>query len=431
MIVFTMVQAAVMALTTNKLRTILTMLGIVIGVGAVIALMAAGQGAKQGVTKEVSGLGSNLIFVTAQRNQSSTSGSSSSSSGSSSTRSFNPFSLTTDDAEALKGNSLLPYVEAVVAQYSLDLESELTGNGRSTTATAMTATQPDYPSVRSYEVAAGRFITQDDMTRKASNVVLGAQVATDLFDSAANAIGKEVRLSFGPFSLNFTVVGVMEKRGAAGTGADDTQILVPLTTFQAKVPFGRSPTGQSNIQEIVVKVSSGNKIDQTKAAITQVMLEQHDQSQDFTVQTQEDLTATARHVSRTLTILLGAIAGISLVVGGIGTMNIMLVSVAERTREIGIRKAVGAKRQDILLQFIIEALLVTIVGGAVGVIAGVLAARLANGQSFGTSSAVTTLVTPFSIFVAFGVSVAIGLFFGIYPAFRASRLDPIEALRSE
>jgi putative ABC transport system permease protein len=427
--IFSMVQAAVMALTTNKLRTGLTMLGIVIGVGAVIALMAAGQGAKQGVTKEVSGLGSNLIFVTAQRSQSTSS--SSSSRTSSSTRSFNPFSLTTDDADALKGNSLLPYVEAVIAQYSLDLESNLTGNGRSTTATAMTATQPDYPSVRSYKVAVGRFITEDDMTRKTSNVVLGAQVAEDLFDSAANAIGKEVRLSFGPMSYNLTVVGVMEKRGASGTGTDDTQILFPLTTFQAKVPFGRSPTGQSNIQEIVVKVSSGNKIDQTKASITQVMLQQHDQSQDFSVQTQEDLTATARHVSRTLTILLGTIAGISLVVGGIGTMNIMLVSVAERTREIGIRKAVGAKRQDILLQFIVEALLVTIVGGAVGVVAGVLAARLANGQTFGTSSAVTTLVTPFSIFVAFGVSAAIGLFFGIYPAFRASRLDPIEALRSE
>jgi len=427
--IFSMVQAAVMALTTNKLRTGLTMLGIVIGVGAVIALMAAGQGAKQGVTKEVSGLGSNLIFVTAQRSQSTSS--SSSSRTSSSTRSFNPFSLTTDDADALKGNSLLPYVEAVIAQYSLDLESNLTGNGRSTTATAMTATQPDYPSVRSYKVAVGRFITEDDMTRKTSNVVLGAQVAEDLFDSAANAIGKEVRLSFGPISYNLTVVGVMEKRGASGTGTDDTQILFPLTTFQAKVPFGRSPTGQSNIQEIVVKVSSGNKIDQTKASITQVMLQQHDQSEDFSVQTQEDLTATARHVSRTLTILLGAIASISLVVGGIGTMNIMLVSVAERTREIGIRKAVGAKRQDILLQFIVEALLVTIVGGAVGVVAGVLAARLANGQTFGTSSAVTTLVTPFSIFVAFGVSAAIGLFFGIYPAFRASRLDPIEALRSE
>jgi len=429
MIVFTMIQAAVMALTTNKLRTILTMLGIVIGVGAVIALMAVGQGSKEGVTKQVSGLGSNLIFVSgAQSSESSTSGTSNSSSQ---TRSFNPFSLTTDDAEALEGNALLPYVEAVVAQYSLELETDLTGNGRSTTATAITATQTDYASVRGYDVAIGRFINDDDMTRKSSNVVLGAQVAEDLFDSAANAIGKDVRLSFGPFSYNMTVVGVMEERGASGTGTDDTQIIVPLTSFQKNVPFGRSPTGQSNVQQIVIRVSSGGKVDQTKQAIRQVLLEEHDQTEDFSVQTQEDLTATARQVSSTLTILLGAIAGISLVVGGIGTMNIMLVSVAERTREIGIRKAVGAKRQDILLQFIVEALLVTIVGGAVGVLAGVLAARIADGQTFGTSSAVATLVTPFSIFVAFGVSAAIGLFFGIYPAFRASRLDPIEALRSE
>ncbi|MDI6858727.1 MAG: ABC transporter permease [Dehalococcoidia bacterium] len=433
MIVFSMVQAAVMALSTNKLRTTLTMLGIVIGVGAVIALMAAGQGAKQGVTKEVSGLGSNLIFVTGQRSQTtSSSGTSSSSGGGGATvRAFNPFSLTTDDADALKDNALLPYVEAVVAQYSLELESQLTGNGRSTTATAMTATQPDFPSVRSYKLAVGRFISEDDMSRKATNVVLGAQVAQDLFDTAANAIGKDVRMSFGPFSLNFTVVGVMEPRGAAGAGTDDTTILVPLTTFQARVPFGRSPTGRSNIQEIIVKVSSGDKVDQTKEAIRQVLLQEHDLSEDFTVQTQEDLTATARHVSRTLTILLGAIAGISLVVGGIGTMNIMLVSVAERTREIGIRKAVGANRQDIMLQFVVEALLVTVVGGAAGVVAGALAARVADGQTFGTGTEVTTLVTPLSIIVAFGVSAAIGLFFGIYPAFRASRLDPIEALRSE
>ncbi|MGD0764957.1 MAG: ABC transporter permease [Dehalococcoidia bacterium] len=424
MIVLSMIQSAVMALTTNKLRTVLTMLGIVIGVGAVIALMAAGQGAKQGVTKEVSGLGSNLIFISAQSAQSS-------SSSSSSTRSSNPFSLTTDDAAALKSNSLLPYVEAVVAQYDLSLSSQITGNGRTTTATALTGTQPDFEQVRSYNVAAGSFITDDDMTRKSTNVVLGAKVAQDLFDTPANAIGQDIRLNFGAFSLNLTVIGVMESRGAAGTGTDDTTILIPLTTFQAKVPFGRSPTGQSNVQQIVVKVTSADKIDVTKAAITQVLLQRHNNTEDFVVQTQEDLTATARSVSKTLTILLGAIAGISLVVGGIGTMNIMLASVTERTREIGTRKAVGASRQDILLQFIIEALVVTLVGGAVGVVVGVLAARIANGQSFGTSSAVTTLVTPFSIFVAFGVSAVIGLFFGIYPAFRASRLDPIEALRTE
>ena len=238
-IIFSMVQVAVMALTTNKLRTALTMLGIVIGVGAVIALMAAGQGAKQGVTKEVSGLGSNLIFVSHRQPQSAAAA------APAAAATFNPFSLTTDDAAALKGNALLPYVDAVVAQFSLNLETHLTGNGARTTATAITATQPDFPAVRSYKVAAGSFFTDDDMTRKTSNVVLGAKVAQDLFDTPANAIGQEIRLSFGPFSLNLTVVGVMEQRGAAGTGTDDTTILVPLTTFQAKVPFGRSPTGQS------------------------------------------------------------------------------------------------------------------------------------------------------------------------------------------
>jgi len=420
MIIFSMLQSALMALGTNKLRTSLTMLGIVIGVGAVIALMAAGQGAKQGVTKEVSGLGSNLIFITAQESDSEQGG-----------RSFSPFSLTTDDADALTNNALLPYVDGVVAQYNLELETQITGNGRTATATAMTATQPSFSYVRSYEVAAGRFITEDDMTRKAANIVLGAQVAEDLFDTAENAIGNDVRLNFGPFSYNLTVVGVMEKRGAAGSGTDDTTIIIPLTSFQKNVPFGRSPTGKSNIQEIVVKVSSGGKIDQTKEAIRQVLLQEHDLTEDFVVETQEDLTATARAVSRTLTILLGAIAGISLVVGGIGTMNIMLVSVMERTREIGIRKAVGANSRDILMQFVIEAIVVTVAGGAVGVLAGVAAARVANGQNFGTGTAVTTLVTPLSIFIAFGVSLAIGLFFGIYPAFRASRLDPIEALRTE
>jgi putative ABC transport system permease protein len=415
MIIFDTIQTALAQLSANKLRTGLTMLGIVIGVGAVIALMAAGQGAQQGVTKEVSGLGSNLIFVkpgvTEQGGR----------------FGVGAMTLTTDDAEAIKS---LPYADAVISQFKLDMENQIVGNGRNTSA-AMTATEPDFTYVRSWEVEAGRFLIDDDVSRKATNVVLGAQVAEDLFDTPQNAVGQQVRLSFGPFSLNLTVVGVMEKRGAAGTGEDDTQIIIPLTTFQTRIPFGRSPTGEENVGQIVVKATGGGKVDETKDDTYDLLLQRHDFVEDFTVETQEDLTATAREVSRTLTMLLGAIAGISLVVGGIGIMNIMLVSVTERTREIGIRKAVGANRTDILLQFVIEAIIVTLVGGAVGVLAGVVVARIVDGQDFGTGSPVTTVVAPWSIFVALGVSAIIGLFFGIYPAFRASRLDPIEALRTE
>jgi putative ABC transport system permease protein len=415
MIIFDTIQTALAQLVTNKLRTGLTMLGIVIGVGAVIALMAAGQGAQQGVTKEVSGLGSNLIFVDPGQTQQG------------GPVRAEAITLTTDDATAIKA---VPNADAVISQFKLGIENQVVGNGRNTSA-SMTATEPQFPYVRSWEVATGRFLNDDDMSRKTTNVVLGAKVAEDLFDTPQNAVGKEMRLSFGRFSLNLTVIGVMQERGASAGGSDDTQILIPLTTFRARIPFGRSPSGQSNVQEIVVKVTKGSKVDQTKESIRQLLLERHNLTEDFTVKTQNDLMATARNVSRTLTMLLGAIAGISLVVGGIGIMNIMLVSVTERTREIGIRKAVGASRGDILLQFVVEAIIVTLVGGAVGVLAGVVAARVANGQDFGTGSPVTTVVAPWSIFTALGVSIMIGLFFGIYPAFRASRLDPIEALRAE
>jgi putative ABC transport system permease protein len=417
MIAISTLRMAFVELGANKLRTSLTMLGIVIGVGAVVALMAAGQGAQQGVTKEVSGLGSNLIFI--EPGETERGGG----------FGIGAMTLTTDDAEAIEDPTRLPYVDAVVSQFELALETQIVGNGRNTSATTMTATEPGFEYVRSWEVAAGRFLSDDDVKGKESNVVLGTTVAEELFDTPENAVGKDVRLNFGPFSVSLSVVGVMEKKG--GSGDDDTTILMPLTTFQARIPFGRSPTGEQNVGQIVVKVTKGSKIDETKQGVYQLLLERHDYTEDFTVETQEDLTATARQVSRTLTILLGAIAGISLVVGGIGIMNIMLVSVTERTREIGIRKAVGASRGDILRQFVIEAVIVTLVGGAIGVIAGVGAAQAANGQDFGTGSPVTTAVAPWSIFVAFGVAVVIGLFFGIYPAFRASRLDPIEALRAE
>jgi putative ABC transport system permease protein len=419
MIALDLLQTAFVALSTNKLRTALTVLGIVIGVGAVIALMAAGQGAAQGVTKQVRGLGSNLLVIEPTQTQQ----------GGGPVR-MTASTLTAQDADALRDPKSFPYIGGVIAQYVLNLDTQLLGNGRNTTA-AITATQPDFEYVRSYNVAAGRFITQDDMNRKAANVVLGAQVANDLFDSADNAVGKDVRLSFGPFSVSLTVIGVMEPRGASGSGSDDTQIYLPLTSFLSRIPFARNARGTQSVQQIIVKVTDSSKLSQTQQDIQQLLLERHSNTADFTVKTQSDLLSTANKVSRTLTILLGAIAGISLVVGGIGIMNIMLVSVTERTREIGIRKAVGASAGDILTQFIIEAVIVTLAGGIIGVLAGVAAARIANGQDFGTGSPVTTVVTPLSIFAAFGVSVLIGLFFGIYPAFRASRLDPIEALRVE
>jgi putative ABC transport system permease protein len=429
MIFFDTLRMAIGEFTSNKLRSALTMLGIIIGVGAVIALMAAGQGAQAGVTSQVRGLGSNLIFI----QPATTSGS-----GSGGVNSLRSLTLTTDDATLLRDTAQFPEIASVVSQFggsatSADssqttLQAQVIANSRNTTS-IITATEPDFASIRGYTLATGAFLTADDVTGKTTNVVLGAKAAADLFDTPQDALGQSVRISFGPFSLNLTVVGVLNAKG--GSGTDDTQIIMPLTTFQTRVPFIRNTSGKSNVQEITVQVTDAGKLDKAKQDIQTALIASHSGTQDFTVSTQDDLLSTANQVSRTLTILLGAIAGISLIVGGIGIMNIMLVSVIERTREIGIRKAVGANSRMILMQFIVEAVIVTVLGGAIGVLVGVAAARLANGQDFGTGSVVTTQVTPLSIMVASSVSILIGLFFGIYPAFQASRLDPIEALRKD
>ncbi len=422
---------AIFEFTSNKLRTGLTMLGIVIGVGAVIALMAAGQGAQAGVTNKVRGLGSNLIFI----QPATTAGSGGSGGGG--IRNLRSLTLTTADATTLRDKAQFPEITAVVSQFggsdtSADtsqttLQTQVIGGSNNTTA-IITATEPDFAVVRGYNLAAGAFLTQDDLDQKTTNVVLGAKVATDLFTTAGAALGQDVRINAAGINLSLTVVGVMAPRG--GNGADDTQLIMPLTTFASRVPFIRSTNGKQNVQEITVKVADAGKLNQAKLGIENAIATNHG-AQDFTVSTQDDLLTTANQVSRTLTILLGAIAGISLIVGGIGIMNIMLVSVIERTREIGIRKAVGANSRMILMQFVIEAVIVTIAGGAIGVVVGVLAAKIANGQDFGTGSTISTQVTATSIIVASSVSVLIGLFFGIYPAYQASRLDPIEALRKD
>ncbi|MDI6857326.1 MAG: ABC transporter permease [Dehalococcoidia bacterium] len=415
------IPIAIRALAANKLRSSLTMLGIIIGVGAVIALMAAGQGAQKGITDRIRGLGSNLLFIRPGQAQDA---------------SGNPtggsvYTLVSADGDAINDPERFPYVESVTSQVFFEAPVSSGGNSMTVNCTGVT---PDYQFTRDHYVARGQFISDEDVTRKGLVAVLGANVAEELFGDI-DPIGKQVRMTVGAFriyfSFSFRVIGVMERKGATATGDEDDLMLIPLPTMQARIPYIRHPKGLSNVHQITVKVTDSSKFEQAKEEIAALLRERHNVTKDdFTIRSQEDLVATVTEVSQTLTVLLGSIAGISLVVGGIGIMNIMLVSVTERTREIGIRKALGAKRADILFQFIVEALTVTLLGGMTGILLGVLAARLADGQHvFGRD--LHTAVTPFSIIVAFTVSVGIGLFFGIYPAYSASRLNPIEALRHE
>ncbi len=420
--IFDTVPIAIRALAANKMRSMLTMLGIVIGVGAVIALMAAGQGAQKGITDRIQGLGSNLLFIKPGQPKDNPTN--------------NPLgdavlTLVLSDSEAINNPDRFPYIESVTSQVFFD--ATLTANGE-TFQGSVTGTTPDYQYTRNHYVVSGRFINDDDITRKGLVAVLGANVAERLFGDV-DPVGRPVRLTVGAFriyfSFSFLVVGVMERKGATATGDEDDLMLIPLPTMQARIPYIRNPKGQSNVHQITVKVTSPSKFSQAKEEISALLRDRHGVStDDFTIRSQEDLVSTVSAVSQTLTVLLGSIAGISLIVGGIGIMNIMLVSVTERTREIGIRKALGARRVDILWQFMVEAVVVTMLGGMIGVGGGVLLAQLANGRHVAGRDLYTS-VTLFSIIVAFSVSAAIGLFFGIYPAFRASRLNPIEALRHE
>ncbi|MGB6838059.1 MAG: ABC transporter permease [Dehalococcoidia bacterium] len=409
---------ALQALVANKLRSSLTMLGIVIGVGAVIALMAVGQGAQEDVTQRIRGLGTNLLFV---RPASVETGGG-----------FQGEALTLvdTDADAIDDPERFPYVEGVTAQ-TITFTGTFVYAGNSVLAPS-TGVTPNYAYVREFYVQKGSFITEADVGRKGLVAVMGSRTAEELFGDK-DPVGEIVRLSVGggQFTLNFSfrIVGVMEPKGATSTGDEDDLVFLPLPTMQARIPFLRHPQGLSNVNQITVRLSDRKYFDQAKEDITQLLLDRHGQ-EDFIIRSQEDLISTVTEVSQTLTILLGSIAGISLVVGGIGIMNIMLVSVTERTREIGIRKAVGARRRDIMMQFLVEALTVTLVGGAVGIFLGIAAAEVADGRTIGDRE-MSTLVTPLSVMVAFGVSATVGLFFGIYPAFSASRLNPIEALRHE
>ncbi|HEX2924597.1 MAG TPA: ABC transporter permease [Chloroflexota bacterium] len=412
-------RVALGSLVSNKMRSALTMLGIIIGVGAVIALMSVGRGAQAMITNQIRGMGTNLLFITpgAARD-----------SGVRQAQGSAP-TLTFEDAEAMSEPGLIPEVVAVAPEMSSFGQVIAGANNVNTRVTGVTA---EYETVRNFHAAIGTFITKQNVDSKSSVAVLGANVAASLFPEQ-DPLDQSVDISFGNRRIRFRVIGVLESKGSQAMGNQDDLIFVPLTTLQSRVFVSRTARGGRNVSTINVQVTSEDPAVMAAAVqnIGDLLRERHHTIQDdFTIMSQEDMLATANQVTGVMTMLLGAIAGISLVVGGIGIMNIMLVSVTERTREIGIRKAVGAKRRDILVQFLVESVVVSVAGGAIGVIIGTGLSSLIGSLDLGGQK-IPAMVAPDAILLAFGVSTAIGVFFGIYPASRAARLNPIEALRYE
>ncbi|HEY75393.1 MAG TPA: FtsX-like permease family protein [Thermoflexia bacterium] len=405
-------RVALRALMANKLRSALTMLGIVIGVAAVITLMAAGRGVQVYVTEQFQGIGTNLLFVVPGRMQSG------GGPGHSVTR-----RLTMGDVAALSDPLRLPDVARVAPVY--ERTATVVAEGRQTS-TQVQGVTPEFEEVRNWHPLVGEFISQHDLESRARVAVLGQTVVEDLFPDNPYPIGETVRINGVPFR----VIGVLEEKGGTFTDADDA-VLVPLTTAQVRLFSARTASGEYRVSYILVEAVSEGRMDAAAEQIRLVLRERHniafEDEDDFTVLSQADLIRTFGQITGVLTVFLGAIAGISLLVGGIGIMNIMLVSVTERTREIGLRKAVGARRRDILWQFLIEAVVLAVVGGLIGIGLGAAGAQVVSALIEGFRAVISVQ----AVVLATTVSAVVGLASGLYPAWRASRLHPIEALRYE
>ncbi len=408
------IKIALRSLSANKLRSVLTMLGIIIGVAAVVTLVALGRGAQEAVEAQIQGIGTNLLFI---RPGAAQTGGIRAEAGSAQT-------LTYDDALALVNPANAPSVALVAPQFNSGGQVVYQGENMRTMIMGVT---PEYSPVRNANVADGEFVNAGHVTARSTVAVLGANVANTLFPEGG-AVGQTIRIN----NVGFRVIGVMEAKGGTGFGNQDDVIFVPLTTAQSRL-FGRAQfRGQPIVSLINVQVVDAKQTDQAIQEISNVLRERHRilYDDDFQIQSQQDILDTFNQVTGVFTLFLSSIAAISLVVGGIGIMNIMLDSVTERTREIGIRKAVGAKRRDILSQFLTEATILSVAGGVIGILVSSVLAWLIGGQQFGTIS-LRPVITPDSIALAVTFSVAVGLFFGIYPATRAAALNPIDALRYE
>ncbi len=406
------VRIALTGLGANKMRSTLTILGVVIGVAAVISLMSIGRGSQAAITNNIESMGTNLLFVSPGA---STQEGIRGALGSAGT-------LTLEDAEAI---SEAPAVVAVAPQVSSFAQVVA---GRQNTRTQVIGVTPEYQYVRNFPLAQGDFITASQVKNRAKVVVLGSSVSETLF-GRLSPIGESVKID----GVQYKIIGVLESKGGTGFGSQDDVIMAPITTVQARMSRQRTTSGGLTVQSINIQVGNAADIDAATQQITAILEERHDVTagnDDFTITSQQDMVQTLKESTGVFVLFLAAIAGISLLVGGIGIMNIMLVSVTERTREIGIRKSVGARRQDILLQFMVESATLSLLGGGIGILVGWGISRLISGLSL-SGTTINTVMSADILILAVSVSAAIGIVFGLYPAYRAARLNPIDALRYE
>jgi putative ABC transport system permease protein len=401
---------ALESLNSNKLRSGLTVLGIVIGVAAVIAMLAVGNGAQASITGTINQVGTNLLFVFrgARDNPDVR----------------NPRPLTLSDAAALEDPYAAPDVKAVAPALQGTGVADALGQTKNTTIVGAT---PAYETVRNIQLLAGSFITEDQYLGHASVAVIGVGIADSLYGHRDGLIGQTLRLGGQPFR----VTGVLAPQGGSAFGSADNQVIVPLTTARGRL---LTRSGEGTIDIIYVQAVDYQAVPAAAQEISQILRTRHHTpvgQDDFTVFTQESILTTVQSVTGVLTIFLGGIAAISLLVGGIGIMNIMLVSVTERTREIGLRKALGARKRDILIQFVAESSLLSLIGGIIGIGFGWLISFVVGRVAAATGNTFTPIVGADAILLATLFSAAVGLFFGIYPANRAAGLEPVEALRYE
>ncbi len=396
------------SLASNKVRSALTVLGIVIGVGAVIAMLAISAGAQNTITGSISGIGTNLLFVMRG--------------GSEEVR--NPQPLTLGDAEAMRDPFAAPSVIGVAPVLQGRAEITFVGEGDIVAAVGVT---PEHESVRNVEIAEGEFINEIHLLGRSAVVVLGPDIAETLFGRTESIVGESVRIEGQPFR----VIGITIAKGGQGPTNEDNQIYIPMSTAQTRL-FRRS--GSDHVDMILVQALNADAVTTAEEEISAILRNRHRTAigeDDFTTFSQQSFLELAETITNVFTIFLGGVAGISLLVGGIGIMNIMLVSVTERTREIGLRKAVGARKRDIMLQFLAESALLSLFGGLIGIVLGWALSMLVGAIAAASNADINPVVGIDAVLLATIFSAAVGLFFGLYPAKRAADLEPVEALRYE